>query len=164
MKSRLLNVKCQTICSHARGLSCIELDTHPVARATAIAGVIYDRTTSGNHGWERRLVNSILVPARATYNSTCDSGMQASDINFKFKRQFGQSVPLNHISVTFTSRAIGVTIPRGDAIGPAGELTVGLNGCTKVEEWSNDNSGGNEGQELKLGSHSQHSVTISYGW
>jgi hypothetical protein len=32
-----------------------------------------------------------------------------------------------------------------------------------VEEWSDNNCNAIEGQELKLGSHVQHSVTISYG-
>ena len=65
-------------------------------------------------------------------------------------------------SITFTSRTTSVTIPRCDATGPAGELTVELSGCTRMEEGSDNDY--NRGQELKLGSHVQHSVTISYVW
>jgi hypothetical protein len=93
------------------------------------------------------------------------SGMHTSDIYFKISASLGRgSNTKSHISITFTSRAISITIPCRDATGPAGELTVELSGCTWVEERSDNNCNGTGGQELKLGSHAQHSVTISYGW
>lgn len=91
---------------------------HLIARTTALAGVVDGRAASGNHGGERWLVDSVLVPTRATV----------------------------------TSRTIGCTIPRSDAIGPTRELTPELYECTRVEE-KGESSDGSEGQHLELGGH-----------
>lgn len=60
---------------------------------------------------------------------------------------------------TFTSCTIRIAIPCSNAIRPARELTVELNGRARLEHRS-EHCNGNEVQELKPGSHVLHSVTL----
>jgi hypothetical protein len=69
---------------------------------------------------------------------------------------------MDYVTITFTSGAISIAIPRSYASGPAGELTAKLSGHTRVK-MQGKSKNGNGGQELNLERHTEIcTVTTSY--